>query len=374
MSMRGTAFRFGVFGVVAVMLTGCLFAIFGEFRGGSTHGYSAVFTDASSLKGGDSVRVAGVRVGTVDEVSLRDDNTVLVSFDADDDVALTTGSRAAVRYLNLVGDRYLELLDGPGPSQTMPRGSQIPVDRTQPALDLDLLLGGLKPVIRGLNPQDVNALTEALLQIFQGQGDTLQSLLSRTSSFTNTLADNNAALEGLVDNLDTVLATLDKEGDRFSGALDRFERLTTELAADRDTIGVAIDSLSNGTASIADLLSNARTPLAGTIDQLNRVAPLLDQGQRPHREVDTAGARELPQVGQGRVLRQLRELLPVRCQPAFLRSAGRDRQLPVHQTARRKVRRARCLSTATTPRFGGWDSSESSSLCWWSASGCSPSG
>ena len=82
------------------------------------------------------------------------------------------------------------------------------------------MLGGLKPVIRGLDPQDVNALTNALLQIFQGQGDTLQSLLSRTSSFSNTLADNNTALEQLVDHLDTVLATLGKEGERFSGALD----------------------------------------------------------------------------------------------------------------------------------------------------------
>ncbi|RDH77335.1 MCE family protein [Mycolicibacterium moriokaense] len=277
MSLRGNALRFGAFGVVALLLTGCLFAIFGEFRGGSTHGYSAVFTDASSLKGGDSVRVAGVRVGTVDAVTLRGDNTVLVTFDADDDVVLTTASRAAVRYLNLVGDRYLELLDGPGPAQVMARGSQIPADRTQPALDLDLLLGGLKPVIRGLDPRDVNALTEALLQIFQGQGDTLQSLLSRTSSFSNTLADNNTALQSVIDNLDTVLGTLSEQGQRFSGALDRFERLTTELAADRDTIGVAIDSLSTGTASIADLLTNARTPLAGTVDQLNRVAPLLDQ-------------------------------------------------------------------------------------------------
>ena len=120
-------------------------------------------------------------------------------------------------------------------------------------------------------------MTNALLQIFQGQGDTLQSLLSKTSSFSNTLADNNTALESLVDNLDTVLATLGKEGDRFSGALDKFQQLTTELANDRDTIGTAIESLSNGTASIADLLTNARPPLAATIDQLNRLAPLVDK-------------------------------------------------------------------------------------------------
>jgi phospholipid/cholesterol/gamma-HCH transport system substrate-binding protein len=276
MSTRRTTAKFGAFGAIAVVLTVFLFLIFGEFRGGATTGYSAVFSDASSLGAGDSVRVAGVRVGTVKSVALRADNTVLVAFDADKDVELTMGTRAAVRYLNLVGDRYLELIDGPGDTRLMPRGSQLPIDRTQPALDLDLLLGGLKPVIRGLDPRDVNALTNALLQIFQGQGDTISSLLSKTSSFSNTLADNNEVLERLVDNLETVVGTLGKEGNRFSGALDKFEQLTTQLANDRDTIGTAIASLSTGTASIADLLTNARPPLAGTVSQLNRLAPLVD--------------------------------------------------------------------------------------------------
>jgi phospholipid/cholesterol/gamma-HCH transport system substrate-binding protein len=279
MNLGRTTAKFGVFVVVMVLLTGCLFVVFGQIRGGSTSDYSAVFKDASSLKSGDSVRVAGVRVGTVDNVNLRPDNSVVVSFDADDDIVLSAGTRAAVRYLNLVGDRYLELLDGPGSTLPLPHGAQLPITQTEPALDLDLLLGGLKPVIRGLDPRDVNALTNALLQIFQGQGDTLQSLLSKTSSFSNTLADNNSALESLIDNLDKVLATLGKDGDRFSGALDKFQRLTTELANDRDTIGTAIDSLSSGTASIADLLTNVRPPLAGTIDQLGRLAPLVDDGK-----------------------------------------------------------------------------------------------
>lgn len=277
MTLRRTAAKFAAFGIVMMLLTGCLFVVFGEYRGGPTNSFTAVFTDASSLSAGDSVRVAGVRVGTVEDVLLRPDNTVLVTFDTDKKLSLTDGTRAAVRYLNLIGDRYLELIHGPGSTQIMPSGAQIPADRTAPALDLDLLLGGLKPVIRGLAPQDVNALSEALLQIFQGQGDTLQSLLTRTSSFSNTLADNNAALESLVDDLDTVLGTLGTEGERFSGVLDRFQRLTTELSEQRDTIGTAIESLSSGTASMAQLLAAARPPLAGTVDQLNRVAPLLDQ-------------------------------------------------------------------------------------------------
>ncbi|PRC55676.1 mammalian cell entry protein, partial [Mycobacterium sp. ITM-2017-0098] len=85
-------------------------------------------------------------------------------------------------YLNLVGDRYLELLDRPGPAKIQQPDSRIGSDRTEPALNLDLLLGGLKPVIRGLNPDDVNALTSSLIQILQGQGGNLESLFARTSS------------------------------------------------------------------------------------------------------------------------------------------------------------------------------------------------
>jgi phospholipid/cholesterol/gamma-HCH transport system substrate-binding protein len=153
------------------------------------------------------------------------------------------------------------------------------VDRTAGALDLDLLLGGLKPVIQGLNPTDVNQLSQALVQIFQGQGGTLDSLLSKTSSFSNSLADNSQVVQQLIDNLNTVVGTLSKDGDKFRDALDRLQHLIKELAADRDPIGNAIVALDNGTASIADLLTNARPPLAGTIDELNKLAPLLDDGK-----------------------------------------------------------------------------------------------
>ncbi|OBB74203.1 MCE family protein [Mycobacterium sp. 852014-52144_SCH5372336] len=274
-SLRPTVVKFGLFALVMTLLTASLFFIFGQYQTGSTKDYTAVFADASRLKTGQSVRVAGMRVGTVNSVKLRPDKTVLVSFDADPNVRMTTGTRAAVRYLNLVGDRYLELIEGPD-GTPMPPDSQIPVERTQGALDLDLLLGGLKPVIRGLNPEDVNALSASLIQIFQGQGGTLQSLLNNTSGFTSALAEHNQTIQALIDNLRTLLTTLNREGDKFSGTIDRLEKLVTELAAERDPIGTAIESLNNGSASVADLLSDARAPLAGTIDELARLAPNLD--------------------------------------------------------------------------------------------------
>jgi phospholipid/cholesterol/gamma-HCH transport system substrate-binding protein len=272
---RSMIVKFGIFAVVMVLLTVFLFFTFAQVRTGSTNGYSAVFADASRLKTGDTVRIAGIRVGTVRDVALQSDKNVIVDFDADRNIVLTTGTKAAVRYLNLVGDRYLELVDGPGSTRVMPAGAQIPKVRTAPALDLDLLLGGLKPVIQGLNPEDVNALSASLIQVLQGEGGTLESLLSKTSSFSNSIADNNEVVGQLIENLKNTLDTLSKNGDDFSGAIDRLEQLITGLSKDRDPIGNAIVSLSSGTASLSDLLTEARPPLAGTVDQLNRLAPLL---------------------------------------------------------------------------------------------------
>jgi phospholipid/cholesterol/gamma-HCH transport system substrate-binding protein len=289
-SLRPTLVKLGIFSVVMAVMTGCLFFIFGQYQTASASDYSAVFTDASRLKVGQSVRVGGMRVGTVNGVKLQRDKTALVEFDADPAVQMTDGTQVAVRYLNLVGDRYLELIDGPG-QRRLPPGSQIATERTHPALDIDLLLGGLKPVIRGLNPQDVNTLSASLIQIFQGQGGTLQSLLSNTSGFTTALAEHNQTIQSLIDNLRTLLSTLTKEGDKFSGTIEKLETLVTELAAERDPIGTAIESLNSGSASVADLLADARPPLKGTIDQLNRLVTNMD-GQKDRLDTSLQKAPE----------------------------------------------------------------------------------
>ena len=237
-----------------------------------------------ACKTGQSVRVAGMRVGTVNSVKLQRDKTVLVTFDADPGVRLTTGTRVAVRYLNLVGDRYLELIDGPG-DRLLPPGSQIPRERTSSALDLDLLLGGLKPVIRGLNPQDVNALVGVADPDLPGTGRhpavAAVQHVGVHDSAGRTQSDDPGA-----DRQPAHLARHAGQRGRQVLRHDRqLEKLVTQLAAERDPIGSAIESLNNGTASVADLLTDARPPLAGTVDQLSRLATNLD-GQKDR--LDTA--------------------------------------------------------------------------------------
>lgn len=270
-----TTVKFLVFTTVMIVVAAFLLLVFSNYRSGDTVRYRAVFDDASSLRSGDSVRIAGVRVGTVGDVDLDASNQVHVTFDVDRGVGLPDGTGAAVRYLNLVGDRYMELTEGTG-ATTMQADEVIPASRTTPALDLDVLLGGLKPVIDGLQPNEVNELSSAILDVMQGQRGTVSTLFASSGSLFSTLGDNVGVIEQLIVQLTQVMETLSSNRDQLGDTIDRLGTVIDELTRQRDPIGAAIEALDTGTASVADLLTQARPSLSGSIDQLAVLAPNLD--------------------------------------------------------------------------------------------------
>lgn len=278
MRNTGTTVKLAIFTLVMTLIFAGLAVVFSQMRFSRETGYNAVFTSASGMLPGDKVRIAGVPVGSVSSVKVDDEYHAHVEFDVDTKYKLLTSTRATIRYENLVGDRYLELLEGPGEASTLHKGGTIGLDKTAPALDLDMLLGGFKPLLRGLNPAQVNDLTNALLQIFQGQGGTLVELLNSGGSFTRTLADRDALIGSVIDNLNSVLKTIDDRGDQFTTTIDELRRLVSGLAADRDPIGAALPRIADATAATTDLLAQARPDLAATIAQTGRLATNLDDG------------------------------------------------------------------------------------------------
>lgn len=240
--MKGdrTLLNVSIFTVVMVLVAAMLVIVFGEFRFTAEEGYRATFTDASRLRTGQDVRIAGVPVGTVNDVKLNADNTVDVAFDVAKRYQLYTSTRAVVRYENLVGDRYLEITSGPGELRKLPAGSTLPVTNTQPALDLDALLGGLRPVLKGLDGQKINEVSSAVIELLQGEGGALSNLLSTTSAFAQNLAARDQLIGDVINNLNTVLATVDEKGAQFNDSVDQLQRLITGLAEGRDPIAGTI--------------------------------------------------------------------------------------------------------------------------------------
>ena len=244
----------------------------GQLRFEDRTGYHALFTNISGLKSGNFVRIAGVEVGKVGDLTLHRDGTVTVDFALDKGVRLTEGTKAVVRYENLIGDRFLALEDGPGVPRRLPPGSTIPLARTSPALDVDTLIGGFRPLFRALDPNQVNALSGELLRIFQGQGGTLASVLAQTSMLTSTLAGRSELIGELITNLNTVLATFAKRDHEFSDGLDKLSQLVDGLAQRKEDISTGLAYINAAAGSVADLFAEARQPIKDVVQQTDRMS------------------------------------------------------------------------------------------------------
>ncbi len=278
-----TSVKLLVFTVVMALIFAGLVVVFSQYRTGSTEDYKAVFTDASGLETGDKVRIAGVVVGAVDEVRITDDSLAQVKFNVDDDQTLRHNTHVNVRYEDLVGNRFLEIVEGEGETTPIEPGDLIPVDRTEPALDLDILLGGFKPLFRNLDPDEVNVLAASLLDSFQGQSQTLVSLLSSSSSFATTIADRDALVGEVIDNLNAVLATMDDHRDEFSSIVDNVEKVVEELGGNSVAVVDAIGSLDGAAGEMAGLLTEKRGELHKDMVELDRLSELLDEEETSER-------------------------------------------------------------------------------------------
>jgi phospholipid/cholesterol/gamma-HCH transport system substrate-binding protein len=274
--MRGNfaaaAWRLAVFLVICITGTFVLLAVFAQFRFGQDKTFAAEFTNVSGLKTGDLVRIAGVEAGKVQDITVRPDATVRVSFSTDDTVVLTDGTRAAIRYDNLFGGRYLALEEGTGGVRTLQPGQTIPVARTQPALDLDSLIGGFRPLFRALNPDQVNQLSGQLLSALQGQGGTVGSFLNQAAAVTNTLANRDQLIGQVIDNLNVVLGSIGNQSDRFDTAVTSLSDLVNGLAARKTDISNAVAYTNAAAGSLADLLAQTRQPFQKVVHETDRAA------------------------------------------------------------------------------------------------------
>ncbi|WP_407688095.1 MCE family protein [Mycobacterium sp. HUMS_1102779] len=275
-SHRSMVIKVSVFTVVMVLVSVALIVVFGDFRFGSEGTYHATFTDVSRLKAGQKVRIAGVPVGAVQGIALNPDNTIDVKFGVDKRYTLYSSTRAMIRYENLVGDRFLEITSGPGELRKLPPGGTINAQHTQPALDLDALLGGLRPVVKGLDADKINTISGAVIQLLQGQGGALSNVLADTSAFSSALSNRDQLIGDTITNLNTVLGTIDAKSAQFSASVDQLQKLITGLAEHKDDIAGAIGPLASTTTDLTELLKNSRRPLQGILENTRPLATELD--------------------------------------------------------------------------------------------------
>jgi phospholipid/cholesterol/gamma-HCH transport system substrate-binding protein len=278
MKITGTAIKLGAFSLVLLLFTAIIVVVFGQMRFDRTTGYSAIFSNASGLRAGQFVRASGVEVGKVKKVELINGGSqAKVDFNVDRSLPLFDGTTASIRYLNLIGDRYLELKRGDS-DKRLASGGTIPIERTEPALDLDALIGGFRPVFRALDPEKVNGIAQSIITIFQGQGGTINDILDQTASLTSALADRDQAIGEVIRNLNTVLDTTVKHQQQFDQTIKDFETLITGLKNRADPIATSVAGISDAAGTVGDLLADNRPLLQSTVSYLETIQqPLVEQ-------------------------------------------------------------------------------------------------
>jgi len=281
MKITAPAVKLAAFSLVLLVFTAITIVIFGQIRFENTVEYSADFSSGSGLRPGQFVRASGVEVGKVKNLRLVDDGRrVRVNFTVDRSLPLFQSATAQIRYANLIGERYLEVKrgQGEGADRVLAPGGLIPLARTQPALDLDALIGGFRPVFRALAPDKVNTIASAIITVFQGQGGTINDILDHTAHLTSALADRDEAIGEVVKNLSTVLDSIVNKAGEVDSTVVNLETLITGLSEHADPLADSVANLSRATGTLADLLSDNRPLLQRNIAATQAVLqPLVDQ-------------------------------------------------------------------------------------------------
>ncbi|WP_159843978.1 MlaD family protein [Nocardia sp. CY41] len=286
---------FSFFAVVAVALTFTIWSTLQRSVDGDTHRYSAIFSDVLGLRVGDDVRMAGVRVGRVDEIDFADGYQARVDFRIDERQHLTTTTKALVRYQNLIGQRYIALAPGKEAGAVVEAGSQIPLERTEPSFDVSALLSGFEPLFSVLQPDQVNSLSETLIQALQGNQVSLRSLIVQASELAGTFGQRDEILGEVLGNLSSVVSGLAHRSGELETLITQARALVEALYSQGESLKHSVDRVADTTDSLTRLIMQVKPGLAGAQhDATTGVALLLLNGA----SLDRA-AVELPAVLNG---------------------------------------------------------------------------
>ncbi|HEV7203614.1 MAG TPA: MCE family protein [Jatrophihabitans sp.] len=271
-----------VFLTITAFFTYVLAATISNQAFGSTNSYKADFTDVTGLQQGDDVRIAGVRVGTIDGIAIHkrtnDTSIAQVTFTVQKSRTLPRSVVAKLRYRNLVGQRYLDVEPVAGGSNAiLAPGGTIPLSQTRPAVDLTVLFQGFQPLVQGLDATQINTLSLEVIKTLQGEGGSLELLLTNLADLTNSLADKDQVIGSVVDNLSAVLKAVGDRDTELSNLIIQLKNFVSGLAADRTTIGNAIDGINNLATSTAGLLTQVRAPLAQDVKDLTGLVATLNR-------------------------------------------------------------------------------------------------
>jgi phospholipid/cholesterol/gamma-HCH transport system substrate-binding protein len=285
---------------VAVLLVATLAAFYFVARDeDDAYRVRAIFDNAGFLIPDEDVKIAGVKVGSVEDISVTPDFKAAVVLRIDDPgyQDFRTDASCIVRPQSLIGEKFVEceptqaraageepppelreIEDGPGEGQRL-----LPVENTERAVDLDLLNDTLRMPYRQRLSIIINELGIGLA----GRGEDLNEVIRRANpalreidEVLRLLAEQNRQLESLAVDGDTIMAPLARERRRISSSIDNMSAVAEATAERRADLEASFERLPRflrelrPTMTRLGALSDEMTPV---LSDLGDVAPDINR-------------------------------------------------------------------------------------------------
>ncbi|MEU4810074.1 MlaD family protein [Nocardia fluminea] len=261
MSFRRSLIGLSLFVAVSLGLIWVTFVTLHRGVDGTTRTYSAIFSDVTGLRAGDDVRMAGVRVGRVDTIALVG-NRAEVRFRVEEQQKVFGNTKASITYQNVIGQRYLGLsLADFGEPQELAPGGEIPLEHTEPSFDISVLLNGFEPLFGGLDPQQVDNVTGALITALQGDNTSLVLLIAQLTTLAESVAGPDQVLGAVITNLSRVVGDLAAHSGSVSTLLTQSRSIIDGLSRHRDELMGSLTTVASVTGRLATVVDDVRPQL-----------------------------------------------------------------------------------------------------------------
>jgi phospholipid/cholesterol/gamma-HCH transport system substrate-binding protein len=283
--VKATIVKLAAFILVCLGFTAYLGFTIGNIRIGDLGPFddrvelSATFDDVTGLLPDDNVKVAGVRVGKVTGIDI-DKGKAVVRFQVRKGLRLPADTEAAVRWRNLLGQRYVYLYPGNG-STLLQDGDR--VTRTKSVVDLGELFNRLGPIVRAIDPSQVNAFLDAVVGALDGNQAKVSRAIDDLAVVARSLASRDEAIGRMIENLDTVTGAITSRDQQIKVVLDNLVKLAQTFSQNTDVLNAAVTDLGDFSDNLAFLLSRNRTQIESILtglrvltDEVDNKLPTLD--------------------------------------------------------------------------------------------------
>ncbi|GLY52203.1 MCE family protein [Lentzea sp. NBRC 102530] len=263
--------------VLALVVTAGLWWVFGAMNGRRV---TAHFAAAVGVYPGGDVRVLGVKVGTIDEVT-PEGKTVKVVFTVDRDVRVPENAQAVVVSPSVVSDRYVQLAPAYTGGPAMADDAVIPRERTATPVELDELYSSLDKLTTALGPNGANAdgaladLLNSAAANLEGNGQALNDTLKNLGQATRTLSGSKEDLFATVDNLQKFTAMLAANDSQVRDFNKQLADVSKMLADERGDLGAALSELATALGLVQGFIKDNREVLKSNVDKLASITQVL---------------------------------------------------------------------------------------------------